>query len=77
MRVTLPVGHDVWRQHGPVNRGAKRKARQLVLTSLFEFEPGCDSGVTGFGGLPEVHSQTPFLRVFLKQRFSNWTREWT
>jgi len=53
--------------------GPKGKARQLVLTSLFEFEPGCDSGVTGFGGLPEVYSQTPVLPVFLKPRFSNWT----
>ena len=30
--------------------GPKRKARQLVLTSLFWFEPGCESGVSGGGG---------------------------
>ena len=28
----------------------KRKARQLVLTSLFCFEPGCNSGISGGGG---------------------------
>ena len=30
--------------------GKKRKASQWVLTSLFRFEPGCNSGVSGGGG---------------------------
>jgi hypothetical protein len=29
--------------------GPKRKARQNQLTSLFGFEPGCNSGVSGGG----------------------------
>ena len=35
------------------------------------------AGLSGGGGLPETHSQTPILQGFTTTRFSNWTREWT
>ena len=54
-----------------LTRRQKRKARQNGLTSLFRFEPGCNSGVSGGGGtlgLPRSLEPHPELYILIKQQ---------